>query len=213
MSRTEKDRPYWVKRNDKSIPRVEHHNHHEAGQPIHRYLPVTDENGNPVMETYETYGLTGYSMYNIWEHRFKEYDTFEELQADNPGEVRCSKEFYQRWGMKEKTRVKRERTVVGYRPAECTIDEWVPRGNYYSYAHGNAETHLCHHELAKWNGGSWYDNRPQTDERKAYHRSARSNENIALRQLAKDANNGYYDEDGYEDVFELRTQNHRGWWD
>jgi hypothetical protein len=49
MSRTFKDRPYWVKVNDpKKFTLEAYHDHVELGKPIYRHFPVLDENGEPV---------------------------------------------------------------------------------------------------------------------------------------------------------------------
>jgi hypothetical protein len=213
MSRTLKDRPYWVKANDKSLSRTPSHNHEDAGKPVSRWLPVKDENGNNVMETYTYYGFLGYRAYNMFERRYKTYATWEELVAERPENyVGFEKRFYAHYGDVEKTRVKHESVIIGYKPTECTIDDYIPRPNHYF---DNDLISLCDHRVEGWAGGYYYcDHFPTNEERKDYHRKARSNENDALRKLTKAANAGYdYDaEDLYEDIFNARKRRHRGWW-
>jgi hypothetical protein len=213
LSRTLKDRPYWVKVNDKSLSRTPRHNHENAGQPLYRYLPAKDENGNEVMETFMSHGFLGYRHYNMFERRYKTYATWEELLAEVPPNfILSDKRCYQQWGDVEKTRVKHENVLIGYRPAECTIDDFVSRVNYYYYSD---TVSLCYHSLEGWAGGYYYcDHFPNKDERREYHSAARSNERDALRKLTKAVNAGYdyEDEDFCEDVFFARTRRHRGYW-
>lgn len=213
MSRTLKDRPHWVKVNDKSLPRIANHEHKDAGKPVYRWLPVKDENGNKVMETFMSYGFLGYRAYNFYERRYKTYATWEELLAERPENyVGLEKRFYAQYGDVEKTRVKHESVIVGYQPTECTINDYQPRTNHYF---DNDTTHLCYYDLRYYGGGYRYcDHFPTKDEREEYHRSARSNEKDALRKLTKAANAGYAyeDEDFHEDVFFTRQRRHRGWW-
>ena len=213
MSRTLKDRPYWVKVNDKNLSRTPCHDHANAGQALYRYLPVKDENGNNVMETYTAYGFLGYQFYNIFERRHKLYPTWEELLAEAPeSHIFWEKRYYAQYGDVERTRVKHEQTLIGYRPTECTIDDFVPRANKY---YDNDTINLCDHRLEGWAGGYYYcDHFPNKDERRTYHQAARSNERDAMRKLTKAANAGYdyEDEDFCEDVFSARTRRHRGYW-
>ena len=213
MSRTLKDRPHWVKQNDKNLPRIAEHEHKDAGKPIVRYVPVKDENGNPVMETYTTYGFLGYRSYNVFERRYNLFATWEELEATFPTNyIPYEKRFYAQYGDVEKTRVKHEYVVVGHRPTECTIGDYQPRGGRYFF--DSDATHLCYYTL-KYYAGHYRncDHFPSVEERKDYHRKSRSNENAALHKLKKAANAGYdYEDDIYEDVFNERKQRHRGWW-
>lgn len=213
MSRTLKDRPHWVKLNDKNLPRVANHEHKDAGKPVYRWLPVKDENGKEVMETFMSYGLLGYRIYNFFERRYKTYPTWEELLAEVPANrISFEKRFYAHYGDVEKTRVKHESVLVGYQPTECTIDEHQPHAFNWR---DNDLTHLCYYDLRYYGGGYRYcDHNPTNVERKDYHRKARSNENGALRKLTKAANAGYdyEDDDFHEDVFFTRQRRHRGWW-
>lgn len=212
MSRTLKDRPYWVKVNDKSLSRTPCHDHEHAGEPLYRYLPVKDENGNEIMETFMSHGFLGYRFYKHYEG-YKLYPTWDELVADIPANhIFFERRYYAQWGDVEKTRVKRENVLIGYRPTECTIDDFVPRVNKY---YDNDTINLCDHRLEGWAGGYYYcDHFPNKDERRAYHSAARSNERDAMRKLTKAINVGYdyEDEDFCEDVFFARTRRHRGYW-
>lgn len=213
MSRTLKDRPYWVKVNDKSLSRTPRHNHEDAGQTLYRNIPVKDEKGNKVMETFMAYGFLGYQSYNIWERRYKLYPTWEEFIAATPdNSIFFERRYYAQYGDVERTRVKYETVEIGHRPTECTIGDYIPRTNGYF---DNDAISLCDHRIEGWAGGYYYcDHFPNKDERKDYHRAARSNERDAMRKLTKAANAGYdyEDEDFCEDVFNTRKRRHRGWW-
>ena len=214
MSRTLKDRPYWVKVNDKSLSRTPRHNHEDAGQALYRRLPVKDENGNKVMEAHIIeHAFLGYRAYNMYERRYKLFPTWEEFVAENPdNRIYVGRNYYAHYGEKEITRVKHETVLIGYRPTVCTIDDYIPRVNHYF---DNDTISLCEHRIEGWAGGYYYcDHFPNSEERKDYHRKARSNERDAMRKLTKAANAGYdyEDEDLYEDVFNARKRRHRGWW-
>lgn len=50
MSRTDKDRPYWVKRNDPTLLRYIDHDHLHFGEERYINVPVRDENNEVIME-------------------------------------------------------------------------------------------------------------------------------------------------------------------
>lgn len=221
MSRTLKDRPRWVKINDKKRNRVANHDHVRAGNPVYRWQPVTDEDGNPVYETYQTTGFLGYRAFFFGDIE-KIYSTFEEMLADNYllreyiERTGSRRNLYAVFGDVEKTRVKTERVIIGYRPTECTIDDYRPRPSHYD---DNVLTHLCEYDLARWDAdgyrcsccdGSFYNR----ELRALFHRGARSNENIALHKLKKEARAGYeYADDDYEDTFNRRKRFRADLWD
>jgi hypothetical protein len=213
LSRTLKDRPFWVKLNDKNLPRIACHNHNDAGKPVYRSLPVKDESGNNVMETFTSYGFLGYKGYNLFERRYKFYPTWEEFVASVPdNHIFFEQRFYAQYGDVEKNRVKHESVLIGHKPTECTINDYLPRSDKW---YDNDLTNLCYYTLKYYAGHYRYcDHFPNKDERREYHSAARSNEHNAMRKLTKAANAGYdyEDEDLYEDVFMTRKRRHRGWW-
>lgn len=211
MSRTLKDRPYWVKVNDKNLARTPLHNHEDAGKPVYRNVTVKDDKGKPVRETYTYTGLLGYRIWKRYEG-YKLYSTWAELLADSDERVFLPPYYYELRGEKEGTRVKREVTLVGHRPTECTINDIVPRPNHYW---DNDTVILCDHRIEGWSGGYYYcDHYPNKAERKNYHHASRTNEKNALRKLTKAvyAEDDYADADFYEDVMNKRKTRHHGWW-
>lgn len=54
MSRTDKDRPYWVKCNDETLLRYTDHDHINLGRTYYRSVPVRDADNRIVYETVET---------------------------------------------------------------------------------------------------------------------------------------------------------------
>lgn len=50
MSRTDKDRPYWVMLNDDSLSHRTRHDHRHLGEPVYRNKFVLDENGDRIPE-------------------------------------------------------------------------------------------------------------------------------------------------------------------
>ncbi len=64
MSRTDKDRPYWVKLNDEGT--LVNHNHQHFGRSWYVYRPVRDERGNRVYEDVPVY-RTAYEVVHGWD--------------------------------------------------------------------------------------------------------------------------------------------------
>lgn len=219
MSRTLKDRPDWVKNNDKSYSFKEEHNHEHAGEPIYGYEIVKDENGSPIIETYTYRGFIGFHIYNHFEGKYELYDTWEELKAvhgeDKTRYLPSSAPYfmYRRYGDVQGTREKTELIITGYRPSECTIDDFIPRENKWGQ---NKAAVLCERELPVWQGGypPCRRHNPTLKDREGYHRASRSNERDALHKLKSAANAGYdyEDADMDEDVFFKRQRRRRGWW-
>lgn len=212
MSRTLKDRPHWVKVNDKNVARTEYHNHERAGEPVYRSRIAKDENGNNVMESYTIYGVIGYghyygvsyytdwSLYATWNEFYEAHHKSERFKND--------RKAYAKYGDVEKTRPKYETVLIGYRPTECTIDKPVGRRNHWF---DGDTTHLCEQELARWTTPACSCCHPDTRYAKSFHRGSRANEKAALRKLAKEAYAGYeYEDDTYEDVLNMRKKIRRG---
>ncbi len=154
MSRTDKDRPYWVKTQDEGVP---HHDHTRLGAPIYHINYLTDEDDNKVMErvpfykkaceiiakyaevkrpgmfdwsdytgSFSAYGVDGYY------HYFRK--TSDKVQFRNEGEVFEDAFNACEFGDPNRMilagtyeRQVRERYIAGYVQDHCTIDEMEPR--------------------------------------------------------------------------------------
>lgn len=208
MSRTRKDRPDWVKSNDKSEVRVEKHEHFEAGYPVYRTRPVRDANGHVVFEDYTYFGITGYKLYS------PETLSWEEVHPSvrYNGSTYNSYSFIPIYADIASKRVVYETVLIGYRPESCTIDERAPRENKMF---DNETKLLCYHEV-RYTGRKGYSccsHFPVKAQRKDYHSASRAAERKAVRAIRGAINNGFEpDEDYYEDTFSLRKKNHRGVW-
>lgn len=212
MSRTLKDRPYWVKANDKALARDEYHSHEIAGNPIYGSVEVKDENGETVMETYTVYGVTGYFIYDLFQG-FKTYPDWESLIKENPQHSDSARSRYTLIGDIEKIRPKREQTIIGYYPDECTIDKPFKGSKEYIFWNTDEE-YLCTHALCDWNDAKWGSNeRPSKKQRQDFHRSNRHIEKAYFRKVRNEADYDDVDDDMNEDVLLNRQHHHRGWWD
>lgn len=93
MSRTFKDRPYWVRANDPMEPRIAHHDHTALGTPIYKYENILDSQGNQITEEIELL-----------------YWTFDE-----------NSEIVQRY--RKYSLFKKKKTIVGYFADDCSLYE------------------------------------------------------------------------------------------
>lgn len=213
MSRTLKDRPYWVKTNDKNLDRVEYHNHEEAGKAIKVMKPVTDENGEFVWETIRREVLLGYRFYRPYEGYIM-FATRHEAQAyiQSSSTAFLDARYYAVYGEKDIRRVKNELVIIGYRPDECTIDK--PRNCEASWKLRNTTEYLCWKDVETRDGGCpCCHHRPMKSVRKRYHAGARQTETSALRNIVKLANDGFdFDDDNYENAVLTRQKQHSRSW-
>lgn len=212
MSRTLKDRPYWVKTNDNALPLTEHHDHTHAGEPIMMSLPVKDEAGNLMYETVirenvllnytfrDYYGVTSVFTTRTAALAYIERSPWTNFEVD----------FYAVYGNKEVQQVKCAMTLVGYRPDECTIDK--PRNGIYPWRSKNMAEYLCWKEVdVRLNGGCpCCRHRPIKEQRRSFHASARRTEAIALHKLRGIANfdDEMLDHIDYENEVTTRQQRH-----
>lgn len=93
MSRTDKDRPWFIRALDDTVIRSERHRHSLFGSPIYDYIPVLDENGSQTLESRSIY-----SRY---------------VDENGAEQVGLHDEMLPAW----------ERILVGYMPDHCTIDD------------------------------------------------------------------------------------------
>jgi hypothetical protein len=186
MSRTDKDRPYWVRIADPKEDRRIHHNHYWFGAPIRRRVHKVDENGDPIYtEGEHTYRVAPY------------------IDRDEEGNEQL------RWYVTKRYRIPvYEYVIIGYRPLACTINytnrasrrDWVHFGPY-------EEQYTCGYVL-----NDYARNRPRKNERKEYHKSAKARQVRPLRNIIKQYNAGE-DVDGYDHPeLNTRVRRHKGWW-
>jgi hypothetical protein len=207
MSRTFKDRPYWVRSNDKNELRSVSHYHHLAGEEVYHWLPVKDADGNQVMETVERPPVKGYRVV-FRDRTSKVYTTTEYFKLRESGELNWYN-FYDLQPTEIITtyeRPLREKTLVGHRPDHCTAENEQVRPVRYV---GDELQELCY---------TWVDShrraaRPfKKDLKTQYHSSQRATERLMLEAMAEDYNDG--DDlwgDDY-DAVNTRQQRHVGYW-
>lgn len=100
MSRTDKDRPWFIRALDDTVTRTEVHRHRMFGDPIYDTQPVLDDNGVQAFEMKSVYS------------RYTDDDGIEQVGWHD--------ELLPAW----------ERIFVGYTPDYCTIDEVKQARNY-----------------------------------------------------------------------------------
>lgn len=202
MSRTDKDRPYWVALNDADVTSYEEvHQHHLFGKPIWGWDWEKDENGNVLWFSYLVTVRWGYRLYVLDDGSTATYQT---LYAKNPkqwwahtvGVIDVPPVQEVRW------RKRRAHQVIRHFSDECTID--VPENPHQP-------TGPCYRKTP------WYQNRrkflPNREQRRFYHSSERRTETNTLRSLAK-AYNGGADLDYTEKLMvrtETRLKRHLDW--
>lgn len=93
MSRTDKDRPWFIRALDDTVVRSERHRHNLFGSPIYEYIPVLNEDGSRALEQKTTYS------------RYTDDDGVEQV------------------GWHDYLAPAWKRILVGYMPDYCTIDE------------------------------------------------------------------------------------------
>lgn len=207
MSRTYKDRPKWVKDNDKKGNLKVNHLHHLAGEEIHEWLPVSDENGNQIMETVE---LPPVRVVRVWftDHTTKDFTTTEYLKLLTTGEI-TGYDFRNTKHIsipKTRERPLFKKTVVGYRPLNCTATQ--NRKRPVRYLSDDAEE-LCFTSSETYRRAV----RPMHKHlRTTYHASERATERNMLHRMTKDSSTEDLLEDKYEKV-NTRQQRHVGYWD
>ena len=207
MSRTLKDRPYWVRSNDLAHETVyEIHNHHRFGEPLYEWKNAKDSNGELVTkeETVEVPSSCVVVLpggYRIQVESWREAWTY-------------SNAIYvgRSYTTKVVKRPVTERVIVGYVTDECTIDEPYEdsKDNVYRWT---STARPCGHEIGYNFARRYYSrNRPLPDEKHVYHSGSRGKERDALKRAQRAFNSG---EDMWGDEYEAantRLQRHVGYW-
>lgn len=208
MSRTDKDKPYWVRANDArgTIQSDIWHRHDKAGKELRITARAKDENGRPLTrevsfqkpvrtvtlrkgETHYFEKVTEYIGF-LFEHEHEIVDTGETVR-----EVVRKQPVY-------------EAVSIGFYPTEC--DAHLPN------KHGGWQLRdlgLCVAGLQYWADG-YSHNRPRKFERQNHQAAARRQERDVLKGAANAYNSG--DSDLWEDDWEeanTRQHRHNGWWD
>lgn len=189
MSRTDKDRPYWVRIADpEEDRRISHTRHWHLGTPIYISLKVRDEDGYPIYdeETYK-YSAPIYGM-NVW--GYLSIIRYEERT-------------------KTVTKVCKERKLIGHVPDHCIVDmrNTPDRRNHYTYR--GKEDYTCGYQLEFHNRNRPYKKR----ERKHWHASKREGERTPLVNARKEYNSGENLDDYDHEALNTRTTFYEGWWD
>ena len=134
MSRTDKDRPYWVRSNDPTLLRDEHHNHTLFGKPEYTWAVVKDEKGEPVYEDiFHTKiiristGIVVPSWYYGPRVRDSIYDLFSPYNSQ--GKLKAG---YREETVFVRRQKKRERVIKFVYPERCTIDDGNVSGYYWN---------------------------------------------------------------------------------
>lgn len=217
MSRTRKDRPYWVRCNNVAEEgRYINHNHEAAGKAITKRVRVHDENGDKAFSVTLSTEFVGYTLelktgitVEIPAMNLRSYNRgFSITPSYNYGEVYRTTPRYE---TRSHNYAKYASIEAGTRPVECTEDIPIAHDGFHYY---NSATHLCYPELARYVDNSYRHNRPQQSEKRLYHSAARNKEQGVLRKATVLYNSGEEDlwSDDVEDAY-TRPHRHTGWWD
>lgn len=226
MSRTDKDRPYWVKVQDEGVETHSHHSNQWGRRSRYQTIKVYDDEGNPVMEEREV-KLTAkrvietvprlksvaYSEESPFWARWQGFYTtsWKPVSSKLANPVYSEAERLIALGMPEALVTIRIDTVQKVERVwvkgsdECDYSEDVPRD------HKEMRERNCSKELPYWKGPghhcrcSWC--RPSDEPRQ------RTRKRVFLTAMVKRANSG--DEDWEDDFNELDLSqpdmHHRGW--
>jgi len=191
MSRTFKDRPFWVKSNDPSLRRSASHGHLRFGIPIYRRVPVKDENGNFVYNEYLGYRLIERENAAL---KLGITDLYRVIDKPEFGFLFRKEPHIYTDG------IKYERVIVGYHPDHCTIAEPATSSSDISFG--------CHY---------WFDINYSADMPKFYrqqhHVKQRRAKRDSLVKYVKEFNsNGLDDDFSYASDSSHDPRIKRGWW-
>lgn len=196
MSRTDKDRPYWVQAQDNTLRTREYHNHDIFGRTYSR-LKVRGE------KTLVEYGE------HVWILRYQ-YET----PGMTPEEHEACQDHYWtrigwahgglRWFFERRARyewVGRVEVPVSY-PDYCTIDEFDNRRNGWR------------NPCARYISYRWYDRRTAEDRGLMYHRPARQASRQAMQRYVEEYNTfGEVDDSAWQDNQHRHGPWGGGYWD
>jgi len=239
VSRTLKDRPYWVAINDEHYhARYIQHNHHKAGLIQRDYDYPRDENGHIIYETRNGFNHTHYMLtLNDGSQKLIPKKNWEVYYGVSTQPARHSTtdlpyRCYQFINSKNRKRIQnvieykaygenyeylalpsKKYIEVGTYSEECSEDVKLSYNDRYGH---RAPGVLCYPTL-NWRNhyNEYYKNRPQPDEKRNHHKTGRSAERDDLTRATKLYNGGEDDMwgDDFEKAYTSRQRRHSGWWD
>lgn len=191
MSRTDKDRPYWVKTADPTLAREAVHRHELLGKkPRYRFYPWEDKPDVTLVETT--------SSDYVFNELLLEKDDVNWLDA------LLTPEDYQQY-VTVVSSVKTEEiitTVLKAKryPDECelTVEPVAHKSEY--------REHACYYNLRQR-----YHYLPDKDERKNFHHGVRSKETSGLKNTVKEMNGSHFQDYNEERITTARSL-HTRWW-
>lgn len=205
MSRTDKDRPYWVRSVDPTENRSAYHYHTQFGKEVYRTYRVYDEKGEPVWEERE---YTRYVPNPAW--------------YDSPHyTVGAKSEQKSVWIPRtipvKETRLmpKYERVLIGHYATYCSF----PSADKAQYKRGRWGDTLLQGETNVFATCDYYlneyqrYNRPEAWGKQNYNSTQRAKRQQALHRAVKYYNSDYEDEYYDDDELLGRERRHYGWWD
>lgn len=209
MSRTYKDRPYWVIMNDRSLGTVEHHDHDSHWRRMGRYRII--ERGERQLVPYgehkwflrHTTGTPGMtadeSVEALYPYCTRYYKHIVSLTSGNL-----------RWYYEQPQRFEWVGRVAEHTEYSDDCDLGPYRRGGYS------EQRLCTVEPTRENkpGLHYYDRPPSKEFRKANEKRRRRNASVAMRQAVVDYNtHGEADDFDFAETAPPHALFGGGWWD
>jgi hypothetical protein len=234
LSRTDKDRPYWVKTRDEGVP---HHDHTRLGEAIWHTKYFRDDEGNPIIERVpyylsakhiiaeyqrpkvpRDYMDSWYAMNTISGARSPENSyLYLNVKSDSVNRRKEGEVFAEAFEAMELgdhtklimagtySRQKREAYIAGYVADHCTIDEDEPRGSLY-------RQYPCY---MTWNlGNSMFRCSCDSCNPGVNYSGVRREKRDILRKAIKAYNSGDEDwEDGFEQYnLKPSRKSFQSWW-
>lgn len=225
MSRTVKDRPYWVKVNEYG---VEHHDHSSLGKEVWGNREMKDKNGNLVHEEVPFYHSVGdllarpEDVFGSWPylsgtgvvmpkrqddgreiHVWRWNKSYRTVMERSIHKMRSEAMHLRAHGSSDKalvvggtlSRPKMEKYLVRITPDHCTINEKV-------HSRGRWNGNPCYME-SDWNGEkrSIFKYRCSCCSPLGYNTAKRAIARDTLKEVSKQFNSG---EDDWEDAFDAR---------
>lgn len=210
MSRTDKDRPYWVIQNDRTLGTVEHHDHvyrHWRGYRItkrgERTLVPYGEPTWILRYSHQTPGMTPE------EHETARYmGEFGRSWRPNPDFT--SSQGRLRWYYEQPMRYEWVGRIT--EPVEeferCTIDE-----PYQDWRRDKHTSQPCTTEVPRHAVNTGWDY-PKSWQRQEYHRQTRRAKRTAMRNFTVEYNtHGDVDDSTWQDFQTRNAPYNGGWWD
>lgn len=194
MSRTDKDRPYWVKCNDETLLRYTDHDHINLGRTYYRSVPVRDADNHIVYEIVEAtrsvfrYGAADREGVSEWDVDQYQYNT---------GDYKKYAHLYRDETYEYARPLVRRVPIVSYKDY-CTEGE--PRTK-----NGRSDNPCGSHLIG------YYSERPTKGQRDEYNSHHRAKTRDTLKALTKQARWAEIDEDAAPEVNLL--EKNKWWWD